>query len=156
MPTLRSPAAQAALMGLLELLLTAVHHVYGAYVYDTPWRVQVAFYAAIIGAFVGTLSYAAHRWRDSAFGKVLFRLNMLVTLVAPALAIGVVEGGYNHALKNIVYFAGDIDLYRQWFPEPTYEIPADWFFEVTGVLQFPLGVWAGVAAVVALFRRRAR
>lgn len=154
MSMLRSAAALAATLGLLELILTAIHHVYGAYAYDTPWRIQVAFYAAIIGALILALSYGAHRWRQGHAGGVLLWLNMAVILVVPAIVIGLVEGGYNHALKNIVYFAGDADLYRQMFPAPTYEVPADWFFEITGTLQFPLGVWAGVMAVMALFRRR--
>ncbi|MGN6156730.1 MAG: hypothetical protein ACTHNL_01415 [Devosia sp.] len=153
MSMLRSAPAWAATFGLLELALTSVHHVYGAYAYDTPWRTQIALYAVIAAALIVVLSAGAHRRRGTA-GTAMLWANMILVLIVPVLAIGLVEGGYNHALKNLIYFAGAADQYRQMFPAPPYEVPADWFFEATGVLQFPVGIAAGIAAVMALVRGR--
>jgi hypothetical protein len=42
------------------------------------------------------------------------------------------------------------------FPPPTYEMPNDAFFELTGVLQFPLGLvtgWELIKTIGARFRK---
>lgn len=72
----------------------------------------------------------------------------LLILAAPVAWIGVFEGGYNHLLKNALYFGGlSRDAFARLFPAPTYAPPSDWLFELTGVLQFPLGVLAGAHAL---------
>ena len=59
-----------------------------------------------------------------------------VTWLVPLLLIGGFEGVYNHVVKNALYWAG---LPEGWmtklFPPPTYEMPNDLLFEITGVLQ---------------------
>lgn len=41
-------AARRTVLGSIAvLLLTTVHHVYGAYIYDTPWRNHVAHVAGV-------------------------------------------------------------------------------------------------------------
>jgi len=50
--------------------------------------------------------------------------------------IGTFEGLYNHVVKNLLYFGGAPSaLMLRLFPAPTYEMPNDVFFEITGVLQ---------------------
>lgn len=67
----------------------------------------------------------------------------ILILLGPVVWIGVFEGGYNHVLKNVFYFAGlSPDTIERLFPPPRYEVPKDWLFELTGVLQFPLGLIA--------------
>lgn len=119
------------------LLLTAVHHLYGASVYNTPWRMQVAFVAAP-GMIVIALSlFAATRYAGTTPGRVSAWLAIVVIALVPIAAIGLFEGAYNHLLKNVLYFSGaSRELMVRLFPPPTYEIPDNWFFEITGVLQF--------------------
>jgi hypothetical protein len=58
-----------------------------------------------------------------------------------ALLVGMYEGLYNHVLKNLLYFGGmDHALWRQFFPAPLYEVPDNWFFEITGIIQAAIGV----------------
>jgi hypothetical protein len=67
-----------------------------------------------------------------------------ITLVPSLGFIGVFEGIYNHLLKNIMYFGGaDDGLLQTLFPAPTYEMPNDLLFEITGVMQ-------GVLAIVLI------
>jgi hypothetical protein len=56
--------------------------------------------------------------------------------------IGFWEGGWNHLVKNAVFFTQGGDAARVLFPSPAYEMPSDPVFEITGVMQF-------VAALVA-------
>lgn len=126
------------------LLLTTVHHVYGGIVYNTPWREHAAIVAVVTGLFmVGLLRIHRSSFGERG-GQIAFWLFVIVTLIVPVLFVGVVEGGYNHVLKNILYFtSSDRSLLERLFPSPTYEIPNDAFFEITGVLQFPVGLVAG-------------
>jgi hypothetical protein len=147
-----SPTRLAVSLGLSELLLTSIHHAYGAYAYATFLRLQVVGFAAVVALGIAGLSFAANRHQGQLTGRLLHWINMAVIVALPVFAIGVAEGGYNHLVKNLVFFTGNSALYDRMFPAPTYEVPTDWFFEVTGIAQFPVGLWAGWAAIAALFR----
>ena len=68
--------------------------------------------------------------------------------------VGVFEGGYKHAIKLLLFFGGAApETLHRLFPPPTYEMPSDVLFEVTGVLQFLAGLMA-VRVSVALWRGR--
>jgi len=84
-------------------------------------------------------------------GKIAFWLFAIVTLLIPVAGIGVYEGGYNHGLKDVLYFSGaSAELMNRLFPAPTYEMPNDAFVEITGVLQFPLALFTGWELVKAI------
>lgn len=127
----------------LLLLLTILHHAYGAYVYNTPWRLHVVFIAMPVWLLVLLLQqYYLHTTRYYTLWMALYAM---VVLLFPLLGIGLFEGVYNHLCKNIVWlFTGPGVFYGKLFPAPIYEAPGDIIFEVTGVLQaglfFPLAV----------------
>ena len=130
-------AGNRAILGTVAVgLLTTVHHVYGAVVYDTPWRHHAAIVAGLAtGLIAGALSLSRKRsgGRIAAIGRWAF---ISITLAVPILSFGVFEGAYNHCAKDALYFGGaSTDLMRRLFPPPTYEMPNDVFFEVTGVMQ---------------------
>src|SRR5688572_4970149 len=139
--------ARAAFVGALATFgLTAVHHVYGAVLYDTPWR----HHAAVVGAIASAVLWLAHRayTRDPAGirGRVALAVFVTVTGLIAVLAIGMFEGLYNHVMKNITYFAGlPLELHRELFPPPTYELPNDALFEVSGILQVVPAAYAAIA-----------
>ncbi|MGO4834991.1 hypothetical protein AB4144_22310, partial [Rhizobiaceae sp. 2RAB30] len=54
---------------------------------------------------------------------------------------------YNHVLKNVVYFGFGADSAQAFFPPPTYEMPDDLVFELTGIVQFPLSILATVLSL---------
>jgi hypothetical protein len=132
----RDAAGSAARDALTVLLLTSVHHAYGAYVYDTPWRYHVVLISVPAGLVIlGSL--ALLRARPSGLLGALARRVFVLTVVAMAvLMIGLVEGLYNHVVKNAFYFSGVSPVVMaRLFPPPTYEMPNDAFFEITGMLQ---------------------
>jgi hypothetical protein len=113
----------------LLMILTSIHHIYGAIVYDTPWRLHILFFSLPVLAF---------NWITA--GKKLTRpllyTFLLVNLIVTTCLIGLFEGVYNHLLKDILFYAGtDSDTMAKLFPPPTYVMPNNFFFEFTGVLQ---------------------
>jgi hypothetical protein len=153
---LRRAERRAFLAGSSVFALTSIHHIYGAIRYDTPER----YYAAVIAAVgvitsLGALSVSRAR-PTSGIGRAAWWAFLGVNATVFVLAFGGFEGLYNHALKDALYFGGvPLAQMRVLFPAPAYEMPNDWFFEVTGVLQI---VPAAVTAYYLgrLIRRRPR
>jgi hypothetical protein len=136
------------------LLLTSVHHAYGAYVYHTPWRLHVLLVALLVAAGMLGLLPLLRRPAGDARGRIAFWAFAAIVLIVPIGLIGLFEGGYNHAIKNALYFGGaSAALMNRLFPPPTYELPNDAFFEVTGIAQVVWGVIAG-SQLIALIRDR--
>ena len=121
---------------LAVLLLTSVHHAYGAYVYSTPWRYHVV---PVAGATALVLLGARAELRahpSGPRGRIARWLFGLTALAVPVLLIGAFEGLYNHVVKDVLYFAGlPAERMARLFPPPKYEMPDDALFEITGVLQ---------------------
>jgi hypothetical protein len=78
-----------------------------------------------------------YKFANTVVGKAALWLFIIGLVVFPIGAIGLFGGGYNHLLKDIVYFSGaSPSLMQGLFPPPKYEMPDDVFFEVSGVMQF--------------------
>jgi hypothetical protein len=156
--TPRSATSTVALYALIALILTSLHHAYGAYVYATPWRLHVAFIASATALVILAALAVLRAHPEGWLGTAAWWLFALTVLIVPILFLGVFEGFYNHVLKNALFFAGlpTREMVR-FFPPPKYELPNDAFFEITGVLQV---VPAALAAVklyrLARSRRAAR
>jgi hypothetical protein len=125
------------------LVLTVVHHIYGAIIYATPWRLHAAVVVLPVLLLL-ILAYCTHRWRPrTLLGRTSPAVFMVLTLVIPVGLIGLFEGGYNHLLKNALFFGGfPRGTLERLFPPPTYEMPGDLWFEGSGVLQFVIALWA--------------
>ncbi|MBT1699252.1 hypothetical protein KK083_20310 [Fulvivirgaceae bacterium PWU4] len=120
------------------MVLTSIHHIYGAVIYSTPWRLHVIFLSAPVLVATIILEYLLKK-NDN---KVLFWLYAFIVLIPSLSLIGLFEGIYNHILKDIMFYAGfSEETMLSMFPPPTYEMPNDFLFEFTGVLQ-------GVACVL--------
>jgi hypothetical protein len=132
----RDSDSNAARYASAVLLITSIHHAYGAYIYDTPWRYHAVLVAGVTAPLiVGALAVVCSR--PSGLLRTLAQgLFVLGTLGVAVLMIGTFEGLYNHVVKNLLYFGGASPaLMMRLFPRPTYEMPNDVFFEITGVLQ---------------------
>jgi hypothetical protein len=154
--TLRHPNVyfHAGASALLLLGLTAIHHAYGAFAYGTPWRLHVVYFAAPVAIAIVAALWIASSRRDLPLGILAARLAAAAILILPVAGIGFYEGGYNHVLKNLVFFAfGRTDAVAM-FPPPTYEMPNDLFFEVTGVAQFPLSILTAIRTLALLREAR--
>lgn len=135
----------AGASALFVLLLTSIHHAWGAAIYDTPWRLHIVFVSVPVAVVIAALLYVSRsggRWSALARWAAI-----LVILVFPIALIGFWEGGFNHLVKNIVFFAQGETAARAVFPSPDVEMPNDIVFEVTGIMQFG-------AALLALWKLR--
>jgi hypothetical protein len=117
--------------------LTSIHHFYGGMIYHTSWRIH-----GIAGAGVAIVAaYFAYRQFMKNNDRRGLLVYLAVSTVVLGLLVGVYEGVYNHLLKDLLYFMGvDHTLWGRLFPAPIYEVPDNWFFEVTGVIQAFIGV----------------
>lgn len=141
--TVTAAGMSVAFSSSTVLLMTIVHHSYGAVRFATPWRHHVTFVALLLG---GILWGAFALWRghsDTTPGRILRALFLGIALFGAIAWIGVFEGGYNHALKVLAHKSGAPDaLLHRLYPPGIYEPVEDWFFETTDVAQLVLAVWA--------------
>lgn len=134
------------------LAMTALHHAYGAIVYDTPWRLHVAVIAPILALAIARALYLGGSRRGTRSGLWWTRIAAGMILVFPVGLIGLVEGGYNHVIKNLVYFLSGPQAARALFPPPAYEMPDNFLFEITGIVQLPLALVAAYFVMIVLRR----
>ncbi|MCO5163664.1 MAG: hypothetical protein M9939_21260 [Mesorhizobium sp.] len=140
---LRSAEFRAGAAALFILVLTSVHHAWGAYVFDTPFRLHIVFVSIPVAALIVGLFYVTATGRPRVATAARWAAIATIALF-PILAIGFYEGGYNHLVKNLVFFVGGEGATREVFSSPMYEMPSDVFFEATGVLQLPAAVYASL------------
>jgi hypothetical protein len=70
------------------LVLTVVHHIYGAIIYATPWRLHAAVVVLPVLLLL-ILAYYTHRWRPrTLLGRTSPAVFMVLTLVIPVALIG--------------------------------------------------------------------
>jgi len=117
----------------LVYIITTFHHLYGAAIYNTPWRRDVGINGGIVLLACGICLYLFKISRKRAYLVLYITINFIVF----ELGIGLFEGLYNHILKNILFFGGlSLSTWRSFFPAPAYEMPDNLRFESTGILQF--------------------
>ncbi len=129
---------QTALGVLLVYTTTSVHHMYGAWLYQTPWRNHIAYQGFSWLLISYAILLVLFKWPKKfvAWAYVLFAGFFFVG------AIGLYEGVYNHLFKNLLYFGGVAeDVLQRMYPPPKYELPNDWLFEITGILTVAVSYW---------------
>jgi hypothetical protein len=135
---------RAVRYALLTLLVTSVHHAYGAYAYSTPWRLHVILIAAFTAAAIGGARSVLRRTDGGALRSTALWGFGVLTFVVPFALIGCFEGIYNHAAKILLFLTGvPTTTLLRLFPPPTYHLPDDFFFEVSGVMQIGPAMAAG-------------
>lgn len=131
---------QVTMYSHILMLLTSVHHIYGAIIYHTPWRLHAVFVSIPVIAVTALLTYFIKN-KSNFKSRFLFWLNWIIILIVSIALIGIFEGIYNHFVKDLLFFAGtDRATLLSLFPPPKYEMPNDLFFEITGVLQAVIAV----------------
>ncbi|SEW39809.1 hypothetical protein [Chitinophaga arvensicola] len=124
---------KVSLYSNILMILTSVHHAYGAVVYHTPWRMHILFMSVPMILVTLLLNRVLQQKADRSgwawvFGSLVLLLSVMM--------IGTYEGLYNHVLKNVLYFGGlSARGMAMFFPPSMYELPNDALFEVTGMLQ---------------------
>jgi len=116
------------------MALTSIHHIYGALIYHTSWRLHVLLLS--VPVMIVTVLLCRTAQRKGELGSPFFWIFLVITLVPSIGLIGAYEGIYNHILKNLLFYGGaGAGTLRALFPPPKYEMPNDAWFEITGVLQ---------------------
>jgi len=146
---------RVGLAALSVLALTTIHHIYGAIAYHTPWRLHVAVAAPVAALAIVRALYLAGSQRGTRSGARWTRIAAVIIFVLPVGMIGLIEGGYNHLAKNLVYYGVSARAARALFPPPLYEMPDDLLFEASGIAQLPLALLAAWLTL-SLLRRSAR
>jgi hypothetical protein len=115
--------------------LTSAHHIYGGALYGTSWRIVMS-----LGVFLPLLALTLFLQYQSVKRSSRLLLTAFTALsVTWIVGIGLYEGGYNHVLKNILYFGGAPEgvMLKMFPPEfggtKLYETPNDFIFESSGV-----------------------
>jgi hypothetical protein len=128
--------ARTVLAACAVLALTSLHHVYGAIHYATPWRYHAVHVSAVAGVVILGAYWLGRARPGTNAGRAADWVLQGVTWLVPIMLIGGFEGLYNHVLKNALYWGGlPADWMTSLFPPPTYEMPSDLLFEITGILQ---------------------
>ena len=89
-----TPEYPAALRSIAVLVLTSVHHAYGAVIYDTPWRMYVVFFSAPAAMLIAGLFYLGWKHRYRKLGRAATWAGIAVAVVFPIGMIGMFEGAY--------------------------------------------------------------
>ena len=117
-----------------------MHHVYGAEIYHTPWRLHVLFLSVPVIVITLLINRSLNN-KPYNHKSYALRIYLIITFLTSILLIGIFEGIYNHILKNILFFSGFAgDIMQRLFPSGTYEMPDNLFFEITGMLQGILAI----------------
>ena len=135
----RSAVYAATLGGLSILIATTIHHVYGAWLFDTPWRLHIVFISIPVALGMVVAVLVAVQGGGSLAGHVASWAFILLNAGFAIALIGLYEGGYNHLLPNIQYVLAVDHPLR----EGLYDPPDDLVFQLSGIAQF---VVAAIAA----------
>lgn len=141
---------RAGVAVLALLALTGIHHAYGAFAFGTPWRLHIIAIAVPVAIAIVAALHLGTVKTGQPTGRVSTVLAAILILLFPVAAIGIYEGGYNHVVKNLVYFIRGEAVTRALFPPPLYEMPHDLFFEATGMAQLPLSIATAVLTLPLL------
>lgn len=119
---------------------TFVHHLYGGVVFDSAERTVLAVVFSV--AFLLTLLLyrlsAVRRWARWGYWATVAALWVV--------AVGVYEGGYNHALYGVLRLFDASGTVARLYPAGSDAVISnDVFFQGTGVLTFIAGIALAVA-----------
>jgi hypothetical protein len=128
----RTEVSRVSFYSIAMMTVTSVHHIYGALIYNTPWRLQILIASFPMIIFCVIWNRLAVKEKSNF---LVWFLSAMIFIFSICL-VGGYEGIYNHLLKNILFFAGLNDsMLLKLFPPPTYVMPNDFIFELTGCLQ---------------------
>lgn len=137
------------------MLLTTIHHMYGAMIYDTPWRNHVAYVSLWSTFFIGISLAVFYKKKSTVLGTLSYWAGLLAMIIIPAGWIWLFESVYSHLLKNVLYFGGaPSSVLNFLFPPSVYHMPNNVIFELTGNLQVVVGLGVVYFVYQLLQRRR--
>lgn len=135
----------AAISVVVAGSISSGHHVYGALVYETPWRIAVSLWIPGFVLLVLSMLYLLWQYADRTAGTIAAWIILFGAVIFQA-GFTMFECVYSHVLKNVLYFGGaSQSVLERLFPAPAYHLPNNLLFELTGVAQLA-GFWAAWCA----------
>jgi hypothetical protein len=126
-------AANAAISVMVAGLISSGHHVVVS-LWIPAFVLLVLSALYLLWKYEGRTAGNIGRWLV-LFGGVIFQTGFTIF-----------ECVYSHLLKNVLFFGGaSQEFLEQLFPVPTYHLPDNLLFELTGVAQLA-GFWAAWCA----------
>ncbi|PKR88341.1 hypothetical protein CXZ10_15085 [Pleomorphomonas diazotrophica] len=132
---------RATATALAILVMTSIHHIYGAEIFDTPYRLHIVYVSIPVALVILGCVALARRTASAAVARAASWLFVILTGLFAIVAVGFYEGGYNHVIPNIQYLLGVEHTLRAGLYEP----PDDLVFQLTGVAQFGIALVAASA-----------
>jgi hypothetical protein len=137
----KSVVFRSALSVTVAGVISSGHHVYGALVYGTPWRLVVSLWIPAFVLLILCALYMVWRFKAQRVATIAVWIIMLGGVVFQ-MGFTLFEAVYSHVLKNFLYFGGATQaILDRLYPAPAYHLPDDLLFEATGVAQVT-GFWA--------------
>ena len=147
----RSAISNAAISAIVAGLISSGHHVYGALVYETPWRLVVSLWIPAFVLLILFMLFLLRKYEHRAAATIAAWIVLFGGAIFQA-GFTIFESVYSHVLKNILFFGGASQEVLEWlFPAPAYHLPDNLLFELTGVAQLA-GFWAAWCAWRAFAR----
>lgn len=126
------------------VLFSTIHHIYGGLEYNTSWRIIMPIFfflpMLIITLLLQSLILKVQN-------KFIISVYVLIVIVGWIGILGIGEGGYNHVVKNVMYFTGASEsIMSKMYPSEfggtkLFEKPNNWFFEISGILTTLFGLY---------------
>lgn len=132
---------RATATALAILVMTSIHHVYGAEIFDTPYRLHIVYVSIPVALIILGCVALARRTASEMVARAASWLFVILTGLFAIAAVGFYEGGYNHVIPNIQYLLGVEHTVRPGLYEP----PDDLVFQLTGMAQFGIALVAASA-----------
>ncbi|MDH3379235.1 MAG: hypothetical protein OEQ39_20105 [Gammaproteobacteria bacterium] len=141
----RTSIFKAAVSVTVAGIVSSAHHVYGAFVYETPWRLVVSLWIPAFVLLILSMLFLLRRYANQTAATAAAWIVLLGGVVFQA-GFTTFESVYSHVLKNILFFGGASQQFLgRLFPAPAYHLPDNFLFELTGVAQLA-GFWAAWCA----------
>src|SRR5262245_10997826 len=74
------------------LLLTSVHHIYGAIIYQTPWRYHIVIPSVLAMLFISAMLFLFRKLATARLSAIAFWLAIACIIIIPIFWIGLFEG----------------------------------------------------------------
>lgn len=118
------------------VVLTSIHHGYGAITYGTPWRWNLLKESIPVICFLLVSAYFIKRKYHFSF-KSFWNWLFLLTLIFPVIfQIGAFEVVYCQGFKNALpYLEVSSSRLLEMFPPPMFSQKNDLVFEIIGLQQ---------------------
>jgi hypothetical protein len=135
----------AAISVTIAGVISSAHHIYGAFVYETPWRMIVSLWIPAFVLLILAMLFLLRRFADRTATAIAAWIILLGGVVFQA-GFTTFECVYSHVLKNMLFFGGaSKQVLERLFPAPAYHLPDNLPFELTGIAQI-VGFWAAWCA----------